>query len=73
MRTKLWCVIASALLAVIALFTLPPAADAATQPGYPTATAEYEASARTQPYLNNTYWGYVLHNPGTTGNQTVAV
>jgi hypothetical protein len=73
MRTKLWCAVASALLAVIALCTLTPAASAATQSPYPNATAEYGASARTQPYLNNTYWGYVLHDPGTTGNQTVAV
>jgi hypothetical protein len=50
-------------------------AQAATEPGYPVATAEYGASARSLPYLtSDTYWGYVLRNPGaTSGNQTVSV
>jgi hypothetical protein len=46
---------------------------AATTPGYPTALVEYQASTRTQPYLNNTYWGYALRDPRTQGKQTVSV
>ena len=42
-------------------------ADAATQPGYPTAQVEVGASARTLPYIESSdYWGYVIHSPGTT-------
>jgi hypothetical protein len=50
-----------------------PSASAATTPGYPTALVQYGASTRSAPYLNNTYWGYALHNPGGSGNQTVSV
>ena len=49
-------------------------ADAATKPGYPTASVAFQATTRTEPYLNNTYWGWALRNPGaTSGDQTVSV
>lgn len=48
-------------------------AKAPTRSGYPTATVQHGASTRTSPYLENTYSGYALHNPGTTGDQTVSV
>jgi hypothetical protein len=62
----------AACLAMAALIS-PATARAATTGGYPSAIVQYGASTRTAPYLSNTYWGYALHDPGTSGNQTVSV
>jgi len=68
------------LLALVSTVTLagtvlePTAASAATQAPYPSALVEYMASTRTLPYVrSDTYWGYALHQPGTSARQTVAV
>lgn len=67
--------IASALvLASGSALVAAPQADAATAAGYPTATVAYMASTRTVPRVaSSAYWGYALHNPGSSGNQTVSV
>ncbi len=42
-------------------------ANAATEPGYPTAQVEVYASARSLPYIESSdYWGYVLPNHGSS-------
>lgn len=81
-RRRSWAgaLLASALLALSGLALSPSPSGAAVTPGYPTAIAQYGASARSWPYFyqpgtsSSTYWGYVLHNPGaSSGNQTVSV
>src|SRR5690349_11061513 len=70
---RIWAVLA----AVAAVFGLagvcPGSASAATTPGYSTALVEFQASTRTQPYLNNTYWGFALRDPSQNARQTVSV
>jgi hypothetical protein len=46
---------------------------AATTPGYSSVLVEIGATTRSQPYLNNTYWGYALPDPRTHARQTASV
>jgi len=66
------------LAAMVAVFAstlaFGPAANAATQAGYPSALIEFQASTRTEPRVNSsTYWGFALRQYGSTARQTASV
>jgi hypothetical protein len=64
---RLVSVAVSACALLVAVGTGASTANAATEPGYPTAQVEVGASARTLPYIESSdYWGYVLPNPGSS-------
>lgn len=71
-RKLLGVLVALAAVGALAM-AAPPRASAATEAGYPTALVEFQASTRTQPYVNqSTYSGFALREP-SGGRQTVSV